>query len=208
MRLSLALLLLMGFLAHSANAANNEQSAAVFSPGALEHAWTDGPFTMGFKFRVNQPIAITAVGVFDDGNNGLAAPHAVRLWDALRTPIYTTTVPAGVAAPLTDRFRYVSIAPIVLPVNSEFMIAAANYGGTTDPYLAIDAVPQSSSRITLYDSHYSYAPAGNLVFPNIGISYTFPSHFGANFRFVAVPEPSGILLSMAVAIGYRWWRRQ
>jgi hypothetical protein len=73
-----------------------EQSATISEPGAFEATWdSDGPFTIGLRFRVNQPINITAFGVFDESSNGLAVSHETRLWGLFGTPIFTATVPAG-----------------------------------------------------------------------------------------------------------------
>lgn len=205
MKLLLAILLLTSLATHTVHAATQGQTAAVLRTGVEERAWdTDGPFTLGFRFRVNQAILVTSFGVFDHEGDGLTVPHPIRLWSVTGTPLHSVTIPAGTTAELTDRFRWVPIQPMLLPANAEFMFAAANFGQGADDYLATAAVPQSSSRITLDNSYEAYTPNGNLVFPTrVSAFYGSPAWFGPNFKFIAVPEPSNLLLSAIAMIGCR-----
>jgi hypothetical protein len=201
MRMLLAFLLLTSLATRTVHAVTLEQTAAVLRTGVEERAWdTDGPFTLGFRFRVNQAILVTSFGVFDHEGDGLNVPHPIQLWSATGTPLQSVTIPAGATGQLMDRFRWVPIQPLLLPANAEFMVAAANFGQGADHYLATAAVPQSSSRITLDNSYEAYTPNGSLVFPaRVSAFYGSPAWFGPNFKFTAVPEPSNLLL-IAIAM--------
>jgi hypothetical protein len=160
---------------------------------------------MGFRFRVLNSIAITSVGVFDHENDGLVEPHIVRLWTVDGSELMSVTVPAGMTATLVDRFRYVNITPMTLAAGGEYIIAASNFGQTSDHYLSHSAVPQNSSRLTLYESRYAYTPTGELAFPTMPF-FPAPTHFGANFMFTPVPEPSSLVV-MSVAVAMLFARR-
>jgi hypothetical protein len=197
MRTSLTLLIVLALLCQ---VEAQEQTAVVLSAG-IEHAWdTDGPFTVGFRFRVLQPISITSVGVFDHEENGLINPHVVGLWTVDGSDLMSVTIPAGTTVPLIDRFRYQSIAPRTLPAGGEYIIAGSNFGQTSDHYLAHLGVLPGSSCVELFGSREMYTPAGGLQFPTVNSGHSMPSLFGANFRFMPVPErSSSVLIGVAVA---------
>jgi hypothetical protein len=86
--------------------------------------------TYGYAFTVRSPIRVTDLGVWDGGDftttglpypyattdpgDGLAEPHAVKIWTSDATPLVQTTIPAGTSGKLIDNFRYVPIAPFIL----------------------------------------------------------------------------------------------
>lgn len=191
------------------SSARGEQTAAILNPGVTEGIWnSDGPFTLGFAFRVNKPIRITAVGVFDSFDDGLINPHDLALWTITGTEIFSATVPAGTASELVDRFRYLPIEGLILAPDFDYIIAAANFGMHTDHYLATSPVDQSSHRITLFSSRSIYTASGALAFPTRIEPHSTPAWFGANFRFVAVPEPSSFTLFALAMLGIGFRRRR
>ncbi len=74
----------------------------------------------GWSFFLKQPMTVTGIGWYDEGRDGLAHPHEVGIWQdrsgVMRLPyidqstsvlLQTTTVPAGVGAPLDGPWRRV-----------------------------------------------------------------------------------------------------
>ena len=61
--------------------------------GAIEgtFGWA---FNRSPSLSLDQQVAITAIGVFDDGGDGLMNSHAVGIWDGFGTLLASGTVPA------------------------------------------------------------------------------------------------------------------
>jgi hypothetical protein len=187
--------------------ARAEQAAAILIPGVTESNWnSDGPFTFGFAFRVNRPIKITAAGVYDSFDDGLINSHDLALWTIGGSQLFSATVPAGASSPLVDRFRYVATDDWILEPNMDYVVAAANFGLNSDHYLATAPVPQNSNLITLFASRSLYTPSGGLAFPTTIEPFSRPAWFGANFRFVEVPETTALCLGISAVPVVCCWR--
>ena len=191
-------------------------------------AWADTPaFTSGGSVATQPPsftgtkgwaflnyslinyMAVTQLGVFDYGGDGLVNSHAVGIWAANGTLLASTTIPAGTIAPLVDGYRYMPITPVLIPpgafpIRSPFtaLVAAAYAAGDADdqvtPYLGGYVSP-------VFVSSYDGSPSNG--FYGLGTGLPFPGqHFGApegeyapallevNFQFQVVPEPAVPLL--------------
>ena len=55
-------------------------------------------FTIGWAVEVKTPVRVTALGVWDEGSNGLEISTPVGLWTAAGALLASTTVPAGSGA--------------------------------------------------------------------------------------------------------------
>ena len=103
--------------------------------------------TQGWEFTVNQPLSITALGVFDMNNtlsvntgDGLLFPHHVTLYMSTGGVVAEATVPVGTAGTLVGDFRYTSISPVTLSIGN-YVIGASygHIGSQGDPdYIAAD----------------------------------------------------------------------
>ena len=152
--------------------------------------------TRGWAFKNNgvQPIRITAVGVFDDGNDGLANSHEVGVWTFGGALLNSATVPAGTQATLIDGYRYVSLNLIVIPGSSGGIIGAA--------FLAGDADDQIHPGLKAFTNPI-YKDTGVVGRIGPGLGLPFPrfeasrpcegcgseSWFEPNFKFEIIPEP-------------------
>jgi hypothetical protein len=153
----------------------------------------DGPFTLGYQFRVKSDITVTALGAFDYLGDGFVTPHIVGIWTlAGGAPIATATVPSGAAGSLVGQFRYVNTSGIPLSANTEYIIGASEFYGTVNDIYA-GSVPvtvfSTSSEVTFMGSRGA-GEAPGLVFPIVHFEPLSPTTFGANFQFETIPEPS------------------
>jgi hypothetical protein len=144
--------------------------------------FTNGEWSLGFKFSTNQKITVNQLGFYDDQKNDLTQTHDVGIFNEIGQLLVTGTVKPGDT--LDGWFRYTSVSQTILDAGKTFIIAATtgseNYtwnpnGFTVDPAINfINDVYQSSS---------------TLVLPEVGTSGV-NGWFGPNFKTAeSVPEP-------------------
>ena len=139
-------------------------------------------------------IAITAVGVFDYAGDGLANSHEVGVWGNSGNLLGSATVPAGTQATLTDNYRYIPIAPVIIPAHAQGIIAAAYLVGDLDdqvrPY-SLEFNPLIEKPIGVpgrwgsgqglpFPSNYENIPCEACL---------IPVWWEPNFKFEIIPEP-------------------
>src|SRR5262245_59695726 len=81
-------------------------------------AFPSDDVTLGYSFTLSSAVAVTNLGIFDLGNNGLNQSHTVTIWTSTGTALVNALIPAGTREPLTNGFRYTSIAPFTLPAGT------------------------------------------------------------------------------------------
>ena len=196
--------------------------------------WADTPgFTLGY-FTTNQPpsftgtkgwvfgnsgpsdyLAITQLGVFDNGGDGLVNSHQAGLWvfdGTLGTPVTllaSVTIPAGTVAPLTGGYRYMPITPVLIPpgyrLTSQFVVGAEYSANDTDDLVTPQYAGLANGVFlsTLRGlATFGFAGYGlGLPFPQNGYflpdpegGHGIPLFAEVNFQFQVVPEPSVPLL--------------
>ncbi len=146
--------------------------------------------TRGYTIDLTQPIAITALGIFDSGEGGLLTGHVVTVWNAQGSTLASTVIPAGTGAELINQFRYAQITPLYLSPGY-YTIGAyyPNTSGTVDyEYYGVPDLTVNSA-FTIED--FTFAHPGYWD-PSPYLSDT--QNFGANFVMEAVPEPSTLAL--------------
>lgn len=72
-------LLAVVFLAGAGGLALGDFAATV-NPSAVGTAASGAGQSNGWRFFVDRPITITALGLYDVGDNGLAGPHVMGIW--------------------------------------------------------------------------------------------------------------------------------
>jgi hypothetical protein len=153
----------------------------------------DGPGTVGFQFRAEFDINVTALGAFDYLGDGLATSHLIGIWAVGGgPPMVIATIPSGTNTPSLGQFRYVTIPGLSLSAQSEYIIAASDFYGTAnDIYASVVPVPafSTASAVTFLGARLA-AEGPGLVFPTVHFEPLSPATFGANFQFVPVPEPA------------------
>lgn len=161
------------------------------SPGSL----TAGDGNFGFTFSTIFNINVAALGMWDEGGDGLAFSHGVGLWNGSGTLLASTTVtPTSTTVPSlaggVGQWVFENIgSPITLPAGS-YTLGFYNADG------AEDAFRGGTSIIFLAGAFGSdgRADAGAPSFARpIGDSIT-DGWYGPNFSTTAVPEPGAIAL--------------
>lgn len=189
--LKLALVLLLAFTV--VGPVYGSQIAFEFdsAPTSLENS-----ASLGFQFTTSAALAVTGLGYYDDGGDGLLTAHRVGIFDASGTLIVAATVSAGTVNPLVGHFRYVSIAPFYIGGSSTFTVAATT-GGMFDPVaFGLNTVPgfvvDPLISIAADASRFVFPGDNNLVYPTGIGAYTF--YGGPDFQFGLAPEPGTFAL--------------
>ena len=122
----------MGFDTAVAEALAFTYRAADADSGLTDNSNAD---VTSFQFTVgSNPISVSAIGFWDENGDGLDATHDVGIYrQSDRVNLVTAIVPSGVAAPLEDQFRYVSIAPTILDAGESYQVVGYRARGTLDP---------------------------------------------------------------------------
>lgn len=160
----------------------------------------DGPFTIGFQFRPQSDIQVTALGVFDHLGDGFIDSHSIGIWAVgSESPLITATIPAGAGASLAGAFRYVDIAGLTLTANTDYIVAASGlYGSVRDLYAgSVSITDYSASPGITFEGSRGAAEGPGLNYPTGFREPLSPTTFGANFQFTTIPEPrTWILLAL------------
>jgi hypothetical protein len=154
---------------------------------------------IGWSFRVDQTIKVTALGYYDVGADGLVGDHTVGIFELGTGSLLTwNVVSAGTVNPLTDGFRYVNVSPMVL--NPGVYVIVAN-NPQTDAFVALATDFSADSRITFGTG--VYALGGSSLQPPTIADFQFnPSFFGPNMLLAApVSEPGSLFLLGAGLFG-------
>src|SRR5206468_4169689 len=87
------------------------------------------PFNLGYEFTANKRVAVIALGVFDDKQNGLSQPQQVGLWTAsgiLLTSTYVSNTDA-----LQGFWRFNPITPVALKAGQTYVVGSQGGEGFT-----------------------------------------------------------------------------
>jgi hypothetical protein len=161
-------------------------------------------YTYGLGFTVgSQPISITALGMWDESDNGVGGSNQVGLWTAAGSPLTSITISSGTgSAQFINHFRYENITPVTLNANTTYILGF--YNASNDFMYA-----GSSSTFTL---------SSEVTFVGTGAAFGFaaPSDIsnnylgtGANALYSAIPEPSTYAAFFGLAaLGFAAYRRR
>lgn len=158
-----------------------------FAGGNL--ATSQGDELYGWVFTVNAPITVTALGVFDNGDDGLSVSHAVGIFDqSSQALLGSATVPAGGGSLIGD-FRYVDVSSFSLAQGASYVIAMTMPSGNSDFQTIDNTSVATASQISFVSS--AFDSGSTLAFPTTDASFN-DGMFGPNFTFTAstTPEPS------------------
>jgi hypothetical protein len=192
----IATLTVAGVLAASSALAVQPVTTALTLSNVIGDGSNGSYWTLGWSFSVNSQIDVTALGVYDSGQNGLTEDHAVGLWDASGNLLASTIVPAG-GGTLDNYFVFEPINGVVLDPGN-YVVGARMEDEAYNPFSVanpdITTAPEITYLINLY------IDSGGLDFPTGSLTGTV-GYFGGDFQFVPVPEPSQIEFGALMLIG-------
>jgi hypothetical protein len=141
--------------------------------------------TAGYAFILNHDIMVSAVAVYDTGDNGLASTNRLGIWSAggalLASKVFDSTTSPSLAA----HFRWLPLdTPLVLAANTAFRIGTfGSEGGIQGT-----ASPGSLSPEIRFIAEVSSVNGDSLTFPNSGTNNTSGmAYLGPNLQYILVP---------------------
>lgn len=157
-----------------------------------------GTFSLGSQFTVgSSSVSVTALGVYDVGNNGLSGNNTLRVYDGGASPIASiaitpSTTPSSIEnVSIAGAFRFYALGtPLTLTAGQSYTLvsdtgpSAENYFGSSDG---------ATTRSNAFTSYLGVVSAGTGIKPTGTDTQEF---FGPNLQYNVVPEPSaaGLLL--------------
>jgi len=170
-----------------------------------------GDTVAGWRFRVSQPLAVSSLGFWDEGGDGLNHAHDVGLWntsgDLLSSTRITNTATAEESASTFGRWMFNRVATVVL-TPGDYIVAATYLDLDHDQariYARTIILPGVTYVHSMQKSFTSRLEMPDQAFPELkgGI-------FGPNLIAVAAPETSTLAGAMLVSIAglarLRWPR--
>lgn len=154
--------------------------------------------SIGLDFDVNSTIAISQLGAFDNGGNGLFAGVVVSIYNRdNQNLVAQATVPSGTSALLIGSSRYVNLSSQVLLNPGHYTVAAVF---TADLFYNVFTGSTSPSDLNTGDGLISFVGSGryglDTGYPTIVDSQVIVNPYaGGTFAYVnAVPEPASVVL--------------
>lgn len=158
------------------------------------------PFTLGFSFTAQNAMNLTALGIFDDSQNGLAESHQLGLWDAGGNLLASATIGSGTSGTLIGNFRYVDLATVVTLAAGQTYQIGALYTSGADPLIFPGLATGFTTDPSIAFLQATFAGGGTLVNPNVPAGAS-PSYFGPNALLSPVPEPATMAVFGLMAAG-------
>jgi hypothetical protein len=163
---------------------------------------TDGGKVVGISLN-SHGQTLTSLGFYDHNDDGIATSYQLGLWDSTQTLVRTATVTPS--SPLTDGFRYASIAPITLGTFSlpeTFTIGVVLPDNPADIWL--------DSAIMILTAGFSGAGTGQYSGPSGTLIYPSTVDTGNNYYVVnangpappLVPEPATAVVVTGFALAF------
>jgi hypothetical protein len=147
--------------------------------------------TIGWLFSVDRDIAVTALGVFDDFEDGLFFAAPVGIWDMQGQLLTSAVVPKDQLGALQDGFRYTSIAPFHLKSGEHYVIGAF-YAGD---FAATLGPGEGAFNPHVHFEGNRFANTNAFLFP--GMPDEEAPFAGPNFQATGIPEPASWALMIA-----------
>jgi hypothetical protein len=177
-------------------------NAVTISGGSVVNPNT--PTVVGWIFKAEQNINVTALGMWDESGDGFAASSLdVGLWDVAGNLLASTSVNSGNT--LTNGFRFASIGSTSLTAGTNYVVGGL--AGPSDQYRATATVANSAGVSWL---GARFVNGTSLAFPTNTFVNT-AGWFGANFQYdqpAAAPVPATLALFGLGLVGVGWSRRR
>ena len=167
----------------------NGATTAAISVTSMDKSLDLPEGTVGWGFTVDRGVAVTALGVWDKDDDGLAVSHDVGIW-SVTGPVLkvSAAVPSGTTGTLINGFRYVTLATPV-PLGPGDYRTGAWYGTDSDFYgydaLGLSLAPGLSSFVSRCRAA---SASSSLAYPS-EVDGGAIGRFGPNFLMTAGPPP-------------------
>lgn len=174
--------------------------------------YTQGSYSLGWRFTAKHDLQVTELGFYDDGKNGLTESHRVGIYDVgtKQLLVSATVVPTD---PLTGFFRYHPITPTTLPGGRDYYVLAVT--GTERYAVGVsDLVVDSGISFVGFAVNYENSDTQELLYPDTEEA-GFNGDFGPSFKIsnanlpsaaVDMPELTGVDVNDGYfSVGY-WFR--
>ena len=152
-------------------------------------------YTFGWAFSTTTNISLTALGYFDNGEDGFVTSHDVGVWNSAGALVASATVAAGTSSALDGHFRYASIAPITLAAG-HYRIGGVHIGdssGNGDWY-GYDPTNVAYGPEIKYEGYRFEPTNGSTTLTDPTYAGKDSGYFGGNFKYTMseVPTPSSV----------------
>jgi hypothetical protein len=177
---------------------------------------------IGWTFNLQQAITVTAVGWYDDGQDGLSRAFQVGLWQDLTgdfapgsnptqllgSPDEGIIIPAGTSASLLDSWRVVPLSTPLTLQPGNYELGGLDSAATPDVIkfvtanLHFDPIPPTCAGMTIGQFFYAYSGSPYSTFQmvdNNGFYLADGLELGP-MLFTTIPEPSACALGGLGAI--------
>lgn len=154
--------------------------------------------TSGFAFSFNQDVWVSAVGIFDSGDNGLTTTNQLGIWTDGGSLLASKLFDSMVTPVLEGHFRWLPLdAPLLLFANTVYRVGT--YG--SEPGLQGNVgLTALSSNITFIASVGS--SSGSFTFPQSSTQRTAGfAYVGPNLRYTTISNPTIPQLQIAPSNG-------
>ena len=152
--------------------------------------------TAGWKFKVNLPIEVTHLGLYDWQANGFQLSYPVGMWNEGGSLIASTTIASGTGSPYLDGFRYQAVQglpPILTPGQIYTVGYFASGVAPNDHMLHLNGSHDLNKLLEQVGGGYVSSGAGQLMMPDASFQ-GFEQWIGPGFLFNVVPGPGAFAL--------------
>lgn len=169
---------------------------------------TTGDPMVGWAFDVNSAVTIDALGIWDEGADGLSNSHEVGLWEIDGTLLASTTITnSSTSASSTSsdgRWLFQSISSLSLGVG-RYAIAAV-YGSDDPDHIRTGVTINTITEIAFVEARTN--GLSSLLFPNR--SFDTAGYIGPNLRVETqhITEPTMLAIYGLGLVGLAYARRK
>lgn len=198
--------LLAGALALSLSLAAGAAPAIIsVTGGSIATSGSDQLY--GWKFRVANPVSVSALGAYDYARDGMEVAHDIGIFRVSdQSLVASVTLASGVSGFLDGDYRYQSLGSTVGLAADDYEIVMTMPSGNGDYQLISATAVTTATDISWLDSAFASGSAlayvGNFGSFAVGM-------FGPNFQIggTEVPEPSLLSLLVGGLFGLAFVRR-
>lgn len=176
-----------------------------------------GPYVLGSQFTVGAtPLSVTALGAFDNGQNGWAGPVSVAIYDfTSQTMVGSMATFSGTSGANLGTLgadggsRFLPVTPFTLNAGTSYMIVAAGYGGSAGLEVNYNnyanlSNPYSTVGVGFTAGVNYFAQSGAMQFPttqDMGGTPQFSQYAAGTFDFTPVPEVGHFAMAAVGLLG-------